>query len=164
VGFYTRQQVTLLLILVGAAGVGLAVVHWRAAHSELVERLEQLDREPPAATGGVSAAEPRSPRLTAPRPARGAVAEARPRRSAAPPRAPKRQTAVDDESRSPLDLNRATLKELTRLPGVGAVLARRIIETREAAGRFGAIDDLGTVRGVRRATLERLRPFVRVME
>jgi competence ComEA-like helix-hairpin-helix protein len=164
VGFYTRQQFTLLLILLGAAGVGFAVVHWRAAHPELVERLEQLDRKPPVASGGVSAAEPRAPRVTAPRPARGAVAGARPRRNAALPRAPKRKTAAADESRPPLDLNRATIKDLTRLPGVGAVLARRIVETREAAGRFGVIDDLGTVRGIRRATLERLRPFVGVME
>ena len=51
-----------------------------------------------------------------------------------------------------------------RLPGVGPVLARRILETRETAGRFAAVDDLAGVRGVGRAKLERLRPFVGVLE
>ena len=53
-GLYTRQQLLLLLSLLAAAGVGLGVVHWRAAHPELVERLEGIDREI-AASGDVSA-------------------------------------------------------------------------------------------------------------
>jgi len=41
---------------------------------------------------------------------------------------------------------------------VSPALASRIV----AARPFAAIDDLGRVRGLRRATLERLRPFVTV--
>ena len=44
-GLYTRQQLLLLLALLAAAGLGLGVVHWRAAHPQIVERLEGLDRE-----------------------------------------------------------------------------------------------------------------------
>jgi len=161
---YTRQQLTLLLILVGAAGVGFAVMHWRAAHPELVERIEQIDRELPGANGAASAAPSRPARATKPRGPDGDAGGARLRRSAAAPRVPKREAIPDDEPRAPLDLNRATVVELRRLPGVGAVLARRIVEMREAAGRFAAVDDLGAVPGVRRSTLERLRSLVAVRE
>ena len=43
---YTRRQLVLLLILLGAAGLGLAVGHWRRAYPDLVERVEQFDRRP----------------------------------------------------------------------------------------------------------------------
>ena len=161
---YTRQQLTLLLILVGAAGVGFAVMHWRAARPELVERIEQIDRELPRASGAASAEPSRPRRITKPRRLDGDGAGARPRRSAASPRVPKREAIPDDEPRVPLDLNRATVVELRRLPGVGAVLARRIVEMREAVGRFAAVDDLGAVPGLRRSTLERLRSLVGVRE
>jgi competence protein ComEA len=163
VGLYTRQQLVLLLLLVAAAGVGLGVVHWRAAHPEIVERLEQLDREIIAseeATGEerhvARAAEPRAPGQRA----RG-EREARPPAS---PRIPKRHVPAPGEVVPPLDLNRATLADFTRLPGVGPVLARRILETRDAIGRFGAVEDLATVRGLGRAKIERIRPFVGILE
>ncbi len=57
---------------------------------------------------------------------------------------------------APLDVNRATEPELTRLPGVGPALASRIV----AARPFADVDELRRVKGVRRATLERLRPHV----
>jgi competence ComEA-like helix-hairpin-helix protein len=160
---YTRQQLVLLLLLLAAAGVGLGVSHWRAAHPQLVERLERLDREI-AATEAVNfedrevtpAAETRAPRR---RPRDDSESRPPARSRSAKPRAPPL-----DEPGPPVDLNRATLADLTRLPGVGPVLARRILETREAAGRFGAVDDLVTVRGLGRVKLERLRPFVSVAE
>jgi hypothetical protein len=161
-GLYTRQQLTLLLLLLGAAGVGLTVVHWRAAHPELVERLEQLDREPGSASRIVPRDEA-SPSMTEIRPTRtgrSPVGE----RAARTPRVPKRQTPPPEEPRPPLDLNHASLDDLTRLPGVGPVLARRILATRDALERFGAVDDLVRVRGLSRAKLERLRPFVGVFE
>ncbi len=48
----------------------------------------------------------------------------------------------------PLDLNRATLDELIALPGIGPVLARRIIEYREAHGGFQSVEELLEVRGI----------------
>jgi len=60
----------------------------------------------------------------------------------------------------PLDVNVATEAELARLPGVGAALASRIV----AARPFAEVEDLRRVRGLRRATLERLRPFVTVAD
>ena len=160
-GLYTRPQLVLVLSLLGAAGAGLGVVHWRAAHPQLVERLEGLDRE--IAANGERRAEDREvTRSTEPtgRPSPRGDPESRPGHS----RTPKRQAPPLDPAGPPLDLNRATLPDLMRLPGVGPVLARRILETRETAGQFGAVDDLVTVRGLGSAKLERLRPFVGILE
>lgn len=41
---YTRHQLIVLLVVLFAAGLGLAVGHWRRAHPALVERVEQLER------------------------------------------------------------------------------------------------------------------------
>src|SRR2546425_11117494 len=47
---YTRHQLIVLLVLLGAAGLGLAVGHWRRAHPDLLERLEQFERTPRSAS------------------------------------------------------------------------------------------------------------------
>lgn len=62
----------------------------------------------------------------------------------------------------PLDLNRATAAQLESLPGIGPALAARILEARARRGGFGRAEDLLEVRGIGPATLERLRPRVRV--
>ncbi|MCP9455410.1 MAG: helix-hairpin-helix domain-containing protein [Nitrospira sp.] len=64
----------------------------------------------------------------------------------------------------PVDLNRADINELESLPGIGAVLARRVMEYRESIGRFRTIEDLLAVKGIGPKTLERIRPFVMVVE
>ncbi|MBT0770819.1 helix-hairpin-helix domain-containing protein [Kineosporia sp. J2-2] len=63
---------------------------------------------------------------------------------------------------SPVDLNSATVGELDALPGVGPVLAGRIVEWRDQNGRFGTVDDLNEVSGIGDTTMEKLRPLVRV--
>jgi competence protein ComEA len=47
------------------------------------------------------------------------------------------------------------------LPGVGESLARRIVESRGALGRFADLDELRRVRGIGPKTLERIKPFLR---
>lgn len=61
-----------------------------------------------------------------------------------------------------LDINRASAAELETLPGIGAVLARRIVDDREANGPFESIEQLTRVRGIGSSLLERLRPYVAV--
>ncbi|GAA3623993.1 hypothetical protein GCM10022223_46260 [Kineosporia mesophila] len=63
---------------------------------------------------------------------------------------------------TPVDLNTATVGELDALPGVGPVLAGRIVEWRQANGRFTTVDDLNEVSGIGDSTMEKLRPMVRV--
>lgn len=59
-----------------------------------------------------------------------------------------------------LDINRATAEELERLPGIGGVLARRIIERRTVNGPFRTIDELKAVKGIGEKRMEQLRPFL----
>jgi competence protein ComEA len=62
---------------------------------------------------------------------------------------------------SPVDLNNANESQLDALPGVGPVIAGRIVEWRRQHGRFASVEELTEVSGIGDATLERLRPLVR---
>lgn len=62
----------------------------------------------------------------------------------------------------PLDLNAATAADLDGLPGIGPVIAGRIVAWRTEHGRFGTVDELAEVAGIGPTLLERLRPLVRV--
>ncbi len=62
-----------------------------------------------------------------------------------------------------LDLNHASSEELEALPGVGAILARRIVDWRAAHGPFRTVEQLRDVKGIGRSRLERLRPLVTVV-
>lgn len=63
---------------------------------------------------------------------------------------------------TPVDLNSATIEQLDGLPGVGPVLAGRILQWRTMHGRFRSVDELGEVSGIGDAILGQLRPLVRV--
>lgn len=60
-----------------------------------------------------------------------------------------------------VDVNSADAAELMQIPGIGEVLAARIIESRTTQGPFAAPDDLNRVRGIGDKIMERIRPFVR---
>ncbi len=59
-------------------------------------------------------------------------------------------------SNAPLRINHADAESLQRLPGVGPVLAQRIIEQREAKGPFADLADLDQIEGVGPALLREL--------
>ncbi|HWI34217.1 MAG TPA: ComEA family DNA-binding protein [Lapillicoccus sp.] len=61
-----------------------------------------------------------------------------------------------------VDLNTATLAALDTLPGVGPVLAQRILDWRTQHGRFTSVDELGEVSGIGDKLLEQIRPKVTV--
>ena len=59
-----------------------------------------------------------------------------------------------------LNINTATQKELEALPGIGAVLAERIIARREEYGSFEEKEDLLAVSGVGEAVYEAIAPYI----
>ena len=70
--------------------------------------------------------------------------------------------SVPAKAPSKIDLNRASVDELTMLPGVGPVLAQRMVEWRKAHGRYRSVDDLQEVKGIGKKRMEQLRPLVTV--
>lgn len=86
----------------------------------------------------------------------------RPGDAAAPVAGPSSPAAPSGASNAVIDLNSADLTQLDSLPGVGPVLAQRILDWRTANGRFTSVDELGEVSGIGDAVLGRLRQKVRV--
>lgn len=65
-------------------------------------------------------------------------------------------------SRGKLNLNRASENELDGLPGVGPVLAKRIVAYRDEHGTFSSVDELQKVSGIGPAKFGELRSFITV--
>jgi competence protein ComEA len=61
-----------------------------------------------------------------------------------------------------VNLNSADLTALDSLPGVGPVLAQRIVDWRTEHGRFTSVDELGEVSGIGDKLMSQLRPKVTV--
>lgn len=61
-----------------------------------------------------------------------------------------------------IDINRANVSELSRLPGIGASKAQAIIDYRQASGPFHSVDELTKVRGIGEKTLERFKVYATV--
>jgi competence protein ComEA len=59
-----------------------------------------------------------------------------------------------------VDLNTATAGQLDGLPGVGPVLAQRILDWRTAHGRFDSVDQLRSVTGIGASKFSDLKPLV----
>jgi len=59
-----------------------------------------------------------------------------------------------------VNVNTASVEELQLLPGVGEARARAIVELRKQRGGLKSLEDLGDVKGIGEASLERLRPHV----
>lgn len=60
----------------------------------------------------------------------------------------------------PVQLNLASPRELSDLPGIGEKTAQRIVDHRAAHGPFPSVDALEGVRGIGPKTVQRLRPFI----
>lgn len=111
--------------------IGTLGDRWRAAHPERVALPATAEHAPPAE-------------------------DARAGPAATPGRAPS-----GDAPAETVDLNTAGVRELDALPGIGPVLAERIVEHRRAHGPFRTTDELLAVRGIGPRLFERLRPRVR---
>jgi competence protein ComEA len=59
-----------------------------------------------------------------------------------------------------VNLNTATIEQLTTLPGIGAKVAERILEYRTKNGGFKKIEELMNVRGIGEKSFLKLKPLV----
>ncbi len=62
----------------------------------------------------------------------------------------------------PLNINRATVKEFDSLPGIGPVIAGRIVAYRKSNGPFSALEDLLKVSGIGPSKFAQFKSKVRV--
>ena len=69
-------------------------------------------------------------------------------------------TSPIEASTALVDVNTATHEELMALPGIGKVMAERIVTNRP----FATVDDLRRVPGIGAKTLDKLRPLVEVAQ
>jgi comEA protein len=59
-----------------------------------------------------------------------------------------------------VNLNTATVEQLTTLPGVGPTLAARIVEYRERAGQFGSAEELMNVKGIGEKNFQKIEEWL----
>jgi competence protein ComEA len=59
-----------------------------------------------------------------------------------------------------VNLNTATVEQLDTLPGIGPVIAQRIVDHRTANGPFAAPQDIVNVKGIGQATYEKLQDLI----
>ena len=62
----------------------------------------------------------------------------------------------------PIDLNLASVAELSLVPGIGAATAERIVAWRQSQGRFRNLADLKKVQGIKEQRLKGLGPYLQV--
>ena len=75
---------------------------------------------------------------------------------------PKATKPKEPEVTFPVNINTATVQELDALPGVGEVIAQRIVDYRNTHGPFKSVDELLNVKGIGEKKLADLKPYATV--
>lgn len=73
-------------------------------------------------------------------------------------------TAISETHVGKININTATAEQLTLLPGIGEVLAQRIIQDRQENGPFQGVEDLVRVKGIGKNNFNALKDYIIVGE
>jgi competence ComEA-like helix-hairpin-helix protein len=128
---------------------------WHALRS----RQRQAQADAARAAAGRQAAAAAAQAQTAPAPEDAAAADQAPSASAlARPAAAKRSKSAA-AAIPRIEINRATAADFDLLPGIGPVLAGRIVEHRKTHGPFKRVEDLDQVKGIGPAKLAKIKDY-----
>ena len=61
-----------------------------------------------------------------------------------------------------VDINHDSTEDLQRVPGIGPVLAERVIRYRQENGNFSSIRDIQNVKGIGVKRFARFEPYIRI--
>jgi len=67
-----------------------------------------------------------------------------------------------EETKGKVDINEATLADLDSIPGIGPVIAQRIIDHRNSSGNFKRVEDIKEVKGIGEKTFEKIKDYIEV--
>jgi competence protein ComEA len=62
-----------------------------------------------------------------------------------------------------IDINKASIAEISELPGISDKVAAAVVEERDRLGRFRSPDDLLGVKGIKEKRLQKILPFLSKM-
>jgi|DewCreStandDraft_2_1066082.scaffolds.fasta_scaffold00581_37 competence protein ComEA len=71
-------------------------------------------------------------------------------------------TGFTTETSSKVNINKATIQELTQLPGIGESTAKNIVAYREKVGGFKTIDEIKNVKGIGEKKFERIKDLITI--
>lgn len=75
-----------------------------------------------------------------------------------------KETKEKPQIEGKININTATLEELDKLPGIGAVKAQSIIDYRKEHGKFTSIEDIMNIKGIGEKTFDNIKAFITVGE